>query len=136
MMSEERRQILQMLAEGKITAADAERLLDKLEGNRSSSAGGDAGTEPSAKPKVRFLCVKVDGAEGERVNVRVPLALVRTGVKLAAIMPHGVADELNARGIDLAKLSELDPDELTEALSELQVEVDSDRGEKVRVCCE
>ena len=36
-MSEERRQILEMLADGKITAKDAERLLDKL---ADSSAPG------------------------------------------------------------------------------------------------
>lgn len=74
--------------------------------------------------------------EGETVNVRIPLALVRTGVKIAAILPERVTHKLSAIGIDLGKLSELDADELTAALSDLEMDVDSDTGEGVRVCCE
>ena len=135
-MSEERRQILEMLAEGKITAKDAERLLDKLSGPQTAAAASDPPTDSGRKPKAKVLCVKVDGAEGEKVNVRIPLALVRTGVKIAAILPHNVTQRLSAKGIDLGRLSELDADELTAALSDLEVDVDSDTGEVVRVCCE
>jgi len=135
-MSEERRQILEMLADGKITAKDAERLLDKLTGSPAAATASGPPADAAPKPKARFLCVKVDGAEGEKVNVRIPLALVRTGVKLAAIVPERVTQRLGAKGIDLSKLSELDADELTAALSELEVDVDSDHGEVVRICCE
>lgn len=136
-MNEESRQILEMLAAGKITAADAERLLDKVQSSASGTTAVPDEGDKGRKPKVRFLCVRVDGGdEGEKVNVRVPLALIRTGIKLAAILPKGVSDELTAKGIDLSQLSELDADELTEALSELEVQVDSERGEAVRVCCE
>lgn len=134
-MTEERRQILEMLAEGKITAQDAERLLDKLSGSTSNTKSANS-AEGKHKPKARFLCVKVDGAEGEKVNVRVPLALVRTGIKMAAILPEGASQKLSAKGIDLSALSELDTEELTAALSELEVDVDSDTGEVIRVCCE
>jgi len=135
-MSEESRQILEMLAEGKITAQDAERLLDKLTSSQTATAAAGPSAETPRKPKVKFLCVKVDGAEGDKVNIRVPLALVRTGVKLAAIVPESVTHKLSTQGIDLSKLSELDADELTAALSELEVDVDSENGETVRVCCE
>lgn len=133
-MSEERRQILEMLADGTITAEDAERLLDKLNANPADKTAAEAA--PGKGRKAKVLCVKIDGSEGEKVNVRVPLALVRTGVKIAAILPEKVTHRLSAKGIDLTRLSELDADELTAALSDLEVDVDSDTGEVVRVCCE
>lgn len=135
-MTEERRQILEMLADGKITAQDAERLLDRLTRPQGDGTSSDTASETARKPKAKVLCVKVDGAEGEKVNVRVPLALVRTGVKIAAILPDRVTHKLSAKGIDLGRLSELDADELTAALSDLEVDVDSDTGEVIRVCCE
>jgi hypothetical protein len=135
-MNEERRQILDMLSEGKISAAEAERLLEKLDGAKSAghAESQDKSTGRTAKPK--FLCVIVDSADGDKVNVKVPLALVKTGIKMAAIMPEGAAQKLSAKGIDLSKLSALDGDELTAALAELQVNVDSDAGDVVRICCE
>jgi hypothetical protein len=48
-MSTERKQVLEMLAEGKITTADADRLLDKLNGSRATGdAGATAKTPPPA----------------------------------------------------------------------------------------
>jgi SHOCT-like domain len=41
-MNEQRRQILQILAEGKITANDAERLIDALEREQPESPPGGA----------------------------------------------------------------------------------------------
>ena len=135
-MNEERRQILDMLSAGKISAAEAERLLEKLDGAKSTGQKESRETPRGRKAKPKFLCVVVDSADGDKVNIKVPLALVKTGIKMAAIMPEGAAQKLSAKGIDLSKLSELDGDELTEALSELQVDVDSDAGDVVRICCE
>jgi hypothetical protein len=134
-MSEERRQVLELLANGKITAEQAERLLDKLASAQAKEPAASApGGESKAKPK--FLCVVVDGAGGDKVNVRVPLALVRSGIKLAAVLPEGAQAKLSERGLDLGQLSQLDADQLVEALRELQVDVDSETGDTVRVCCE
>ncbi len=47
-MSAETKRVLDMLAEGKITSADAERLLDKLAATPDSNTSADAGTESSA----------------------------------------------------------------------------------------
>ena len=135
-MSEERRQILEMLAEGKITAKDAERLLDKLNGGKEAADAAEPTSSTGRKVKAKALCVKVDGGEGEKVDIRVPLSLVRTGVKLAAILPDRIANRLSAKGIDLSQLSELDGDELTAALDNLEIDVDTDGGKAVRVCCE
>jgi hypothetical protein len=134
-MNEERKQILDMLAQGKITAEDAERLIDKL---------GDGDTHDASMPasaadktsKLKYLRVLVDSTDGDKVNVRVPLSLIRTGIKMTAVLPDDVNDKLGDQGIDLTKLSELDGEELNEALRDLQVDVDSSDGDTVRVFCE
>jgi hypothetical protein len=135
-MSTERKQVLDMLAEGKITTADADRLLDKLEGSEHASAG--ASTEARALPAgaPRFLRVMVDGKGGDVVNIRVPLFLVRTGIKLSTMLPSKVGRRLSEKGIDLTQLSGLEGEELVQALRELNIDVVSDNGDKVRVFCE
>lgn len=133
-MNEERKKVLEMLAEGKITTEDAERLLDKIGDTGKSSASAQAGSERPSKCK--YLRVYVDSSDGDKVNIRVPLALIGTGVKLAAVLPNDVNKKLGEKGVDLSKLSELDPEELYEALRELEVDVDSSDGDTVRICCE
>jgi hypothetical protein len=138
MMSTERRQVLDMLAEGKITAEDAENLLGKLNGAEPTTGGvpesarGDGARDGSP----RFLRVVVDSSDGDQVNVRVPLALVRTGIKLSTMLPSHANESLEEHGIDLSKMSGLEGEELVEALKELTVDVDSADGDKVRVFCE
>src|SRR5690242_18090819 len=110
-MSTERKQVLEMLAEGKISAEDADRLLDKLasSGREAESdtvtAVGDA---RGSKPTPKFLRVEIDAKDGDRVNVRIPLFLVRTGIKLSTMLPSKVSHELTERGIDLSQLSGLE----------------------------
>lgn len=133
-MTEDRKKILEMLAEGKITAEDAERLLDKIESGRSSTR------KPPRKPgdpcKIKWLLVHVDGNDGEKVNVRVPINLIRTGIKLGAILPSGASERIQQCGIDLNDLAKLADEELVEALADLQVDVNSESGDTVRVYCE
>ena len=78
--SDERLKILQMLEEGKITAEEAATLLRALEGRRSRRPGtSGAGGEK------RFLRIEVtDLKSGDRkVNVTVPIGLVRAGLRIA-----------------------------------------------------
>ncbi|MGD8412880.1 MAG: hypothetical protein PVF33_01535 [Candidatus Latescibacterota bacterium] len=133
-MNEERKQILTMLADGKITAEEAERLMDKIESGESRK--NPVSTPPAQGGKLKYLRVLVDSADGDKVNIRVPLALIRTGIKLAAVLPNDVNEKLGEKGVDLGKLSELDGDELYETLNELQVDVDAGNGDTVRVFCE
>ena len=138
-MSAERKQVLDMLAEGKISAADADRLLDKLaspEGQAKGDAGSATGDANGSKTNPKFLRVEVDAKNGERVNIRVPIFLLRTGIKLSTMLPSKVSSRLTERGIDLSQLSHLDGDELVKALRELTVDVQANNGDKVRVFCE
>ena len=128
-MKAERRQILEMLAEGKINAEDAERLMEKLS-EKPAEGAGDAGGKP------RYLRVVVDSNEGDKVNVRVPMALIRTGLKITTMLPPQANQRLAEHGVDLSGLGELESDDLIEALQELTVDVESAEGETVRVFCE
>jgi len=135
-MNEERRQILNMLAEGKITTEEAERLLDKVGDGESGKSGASASAGSERPAKLKFLRVFVDSSDGDKVNIRVPLALIGTGVKLAAVLPNDVNQKLGEKGFDLGKLSEMDTEELYKALRDLEVDVDSSDGDTVRICCE
>jgi hypothetical protein len=139
-MNEERRRILNMLADRKITAEEADGLLEAL-GQPPPSSNG-ASTTPQ-DPK--FLRVLVEGYEGEpggKVNVRVPLNLVRAGVRLAALLPTVASDHINKAlkdsgvDIDITKVKPENLEELVDHLRDLTVDVDGTKGEKVRVFCE
>jgi hypothetical protein len=143
-MNEQRRQILQMLAEGKITADEAERLIDALERQQPESPPGVA---PGLKPRPKYLRVVVNSADDSggdgptRVNVRVPLQLLRAGVRLTTLIPPQaltkVNAELNKSGvpIDLTELKPQHLEELIEQLDDVTVDID-DPDAKVQVFCE
>src|SRR5258708_8136209 len=77
-MNEHRRQVLQMLSQGQITADEAEQLIAALEKEPASDL------TPKVKPK--FIRVVVEDGP-TKVNVRVPMQLLRAGVKLASLIP-------------------------------------------------
>ncbi len=141
-MSENRRQILEMLASGKITADEAERLLSAVEREPTTAVSGP---EARRGDKLKYLRVLVDGHDDHdgpvKVNVRVPMLLLRAGVKLTSIIPPRarteVNDALRKEGIDvdIAKLTPESLEDVIEQLRDLQVDVDSDKA-KVRVFCE
>ena len=141
-MSEQRRQILAMLAEGKINADEAERLIAALERTREDAPPQWSETRPTNRPK--YLRVVVDDrseAEPTRVNVRVPIQLLRAGVKLASLIPpqalNQANDELRRSGvpIDLTQLKPEHIEDLIDHLGDLTVDVE-DPDSKVHVFCE
>jgi hypothetical protein len=83
-----------------------------------------------------------EGDPGGKVNVRVPLNLVRAGVRLAALLPTVASDHINEAlkqsgvDIDITKVKPENLEELVDHLRDLSVDVDGNRGEKVRVFCE
>ena len=146
-MPENGRRILEMLAEKKITVEAAERLLALT---ASEDAAGNAGPEgaPRRKGSPKYLRVKVTAGSGaesipeaERVNVRVPMNLIRAGMKLTALIPPDAADKVhdafkeNGVDFDLRNLKSDDIEELVAALSDLEVDVESGT-EKVHVWVE
>jgi len=141
-MNEQRRQILQMLAEGKITADEAERLINALEREQPELPPG-AASRPKPRPKyLRVVVVDNSGDDGpSRVNVRVPLQLLRAGVRLTSIIPPQALTMINAKlsksgvPIDLSELKPQQLEELIDQLDEVSIDVD-DPDSKVQVFCE
>ena len=133
-MSAETRKVLDMLAEGKITSADAERLLDKLAATPDSNTGAGAGTESSAPatPAKKYLRVQMERPGGDDVNVRIPLTFVRSGLKLGTLLPPKVMEKMQMEGIDPKFFMQ----NAGEALDELHVDMDTKSGKRVRVFCE
>lgn len=137
-MNEQRRQVLQMLADGKIVADEAERLIEALERGQPESTRRDA-------PRRKYLRMVVADTSGDdgpsRVNIRIPLQLLRAGVRLASLMPPEALAKINKEleksgiPIDLTELKPRDIEELVEQLGEVNIDID-DAGTKVQVFCE
>lgn len=117
-MTEEQR-ILKLVEEKKITAEEAQRLL--------AAVGSEE--EPG---RARFLKVKVyDPALGRvRVNVTLPLALVRWGMKF---VPESAQMELNQHNISLDQVARALETGFRGKLVEVE---DNEKHEKVEVYLE
>jgi hypothetical protein len=130
-----------MLSEGKISVEEAERLLDALKNGQT-----DTGTTSSIqgrmrdKSKLKYLRVMVDSVQGDNVNIRVPVAVLRAGIKLSALIPPQAYQKLNEKmtekGVDIdinQILKNGDIEELIESMGDLNVDVNSKTGDKVKV---
>jgi len=82
-MRGERIQILKMLEEGKITAEEAVKLLESIEG------GGPA--PASTKPR-RMLRIQASEAGEMKVNVNLPVSLAKVALKIAASVDKRLGD--------------------------------------------
>ena len=155
-MGENQKKILQMLAEGKISVEEASRLLSLVSEEASPGVGGVDAVKRT-KPTPKFLYVRVEPKEGHynqtqpegkhslakhgRVNIRVPVGLIRAGMKLKALIPPKVAEDVNEAlkekgiGFDIRNLKDEYIEELMTALSETEINVDSEDGE-VRIHAE
>jgi len=101
-MKEEIRKILKMVEEKKITAEEAEKLIDAIElenggvtQNESSTGGGDE----------KFLRIKVVENGAKKVDVNIPLSLVEVGLKLGTQIGGQFEPKLEAlKNIDFNEL--------------------------------
>ena len=108
----------------------------------ASSAPGAA---PAKKP--RYLRVIVDAEDSMqgpvKVNIRIPLMLLRAGVRLASVIPPQAQERVNRalreQGVDL-DISTIKPENLEELIDELQdlmVDIEQRRDDvKVKVFVE
>jgi hypothetical protein len=141
-MNGDRKRILAMLAEGKITADEADRLLSAVD-RQPEAAQAAATARPSAPKYFRVEVYSHDGgAEGPtKVNIRVPMQLLRAGVRLSALIPPRAREEVNAamarEGVpfDINQLKPENLEDLIEQLADFRIDVD-DENAKVRVYCE
>jgi len=130
-MSDETRRILDLLAAGRITAEEAEQLLAA-----ASAKSAPAGPSDPPSPDPKFLRIEVRKSARDRhpektVNIRVPISLVRGGMRLGALVPGAgerIQDAFKERGVDV-DWSKLDHAELASVLKDLgELTVDVDDG--------
>jgi hypothetical protein len=142
-MTNDRRAVLQMLAEGKINADEAERLLSALE-RSDAPAASETRPPPSSNGAPKYLRVTVDAdvdGDATKVNIRVPMALLRAGVRLSSLLPPEARSQVNAElaknGVpfDIGTIKPENLEELISHLNDLTVDVDA-HDAKVRVFCE
>jgi hypothetical protein len=139
-MSEERKKILEMLGEGKISVEEADRLLSAISESEEEIIPG----KKTETAKLKYLRVVVEPSPGsddyERVNIRVPIKLIRAGIKLASLLPNDVQGKvdnaLKEKGLslDFSQINEENIEELVESLRDLTVDVEGQ--ERVRIYCE
>jgi len=141
-MSENQKKVLEMLANKMISVDEAHRLLSVLEPEGSASESSPkTGTAVKTRAKYLRVCV-LGGSAGDHVNVRVPMTLIRSGMKFTSLLPAEARDKvtgaLRDKGIDfdMRNLKPEDLDEFIEALSDLEVKVVGSDGEIVKVFVE
>ncbi|MFI5282642.1 MAG: hypothetical protein ACHQ0J_05870 [Candidatus Dormibacterales bacterium] len=145
-MTENRRQVLEMLADRKITAEEADRLLAALDAPDSSSPSS-AQTVATKAPAPKFLRVMVDANDKEdgpvHINVRVPLMLLRAGVRLASLIPGPaqarVNEALREQGVpfDVSQIKPENINEIIDHLSDFSVDIDQKSDDvKIKIFAE
>ena len=159
-MSDETRRVLDLLAQGKITVDDAAELLKAMREAGTAPASSEPDPSSGSGSKPRYIRIAVRKQRGacdasgrahvwpgftattgtNEVDIRVPMALVRSGIKLGAFVPGGadfLSKAFRERGID-ADISKIDPDKLDalfREMGELTVDVDHGRAQ-VRITAE
>lgn len=140
-MSAETQKVLEMVAQGKISPADADRLLEKLSHSSNSDEPAAASEPPAGKSGKKYLRIVVDKPGRDAVNIRVPLSFLRSGMAWT-VLPKNVRERLEERGVNLGRftslreMSNLDPAQLDALLEQLNVDIDKGEGKKVRIFAE
>jgi hypothetical protein len=125
-MSEEKKQILDLVREGKISVDEGLKLLEALD---SSSQESQSAPTRHGGHRGRMLRIRVfDTEDNTRVNVNLPLALAKVAMKF---IPKDVSKQLEDENIDLDELLST----VTEANSGKIIDVDSEDA-KVEVYVE
>jgi hypothetical protein len=121
-MGENQKKILEMLAAGKISVDEAQRLLSLVGGGKTDDQSAE-NVRGGAKTGAKYLYVVVEPKPGAhwaseppeppsppepgrpgvhrgydyhgRVHVRVPFGLIRAGMKLTSLIPPEAADKVN-----------------------------------------
>jgi hypothetical protein len=142
-MNDEKRRILNMLAEGKINVTEAEELLVAIGEKNADPSVKDSPIEDKCRPKCLRIMVEDDskGEAGEKVNIKIPLQLIRAGMKLGSIIPGKTREKIDAalkdKGIEI-DINDVKPEQLEQIFSAMKdccIDVDSQKG-KVKICCE
>lgn len=111
-MSDEKIKILEMIQNGKITAAEGLELLKALDDSFIKQ-------DNALNTGSRFLRIRVTSGQNKKVNVNIPLSLLKVATKFASFgmkfIPEEARQEMQKKGVDL---SEIDFDELVQLIDQ------------------
>ncbi|MGM0415275.1 MAG: SHOCT-like domain-containing protein [Bacillota bacterium] len=99
-MNEERLRILEMVAEGKISAEEAEKLMETME--RSDNMFQGKPKKPSTR-KSKSLKILVQEGGKEKVNLSIPLSLAQA---FSGFIPKDAKSKLEDKNINISELLE------------------------------
>jgi hypothetical protein len=131
-MSEDTRRVLEMLSQGKVSVMEAEQLLQAV---------GSPGQADERKSEPRYFRILInkpprDGKKAENVNIKVPITVVRGGLRLSALFPGMLARKKvqlgNGTELDLSKVTYEDLEAMIKDIGELTVDVDGDAQVRIR----
>ena len=152
-MSDETRRVLDLLAQGKVTVDEADRLIKAVSADRPAET---AAADPAAdgKPRARWFRINIhkpakdDAHQPKDVNVRVPIAVVKGGMRLGAIIAtfagEKAAQRMKERGLDLdlstingdlSRMNGAEFDMFMKSLDDMNIEIDDGRSQ-VRITAE
>ena len=142
-MTEETRKVLEMLSNGKINVQEAEQLLQAVATpGRPEEGKAEGKADRKAEPRYFRILVNKPAREGKRaenVNIRVPMTVVRGGLRLSALLPGMLGKKKiqleNGEELDLSKVQYSDLEAMIKDIGELTVDVDGD-DTQVRIRCE
>ncbi|MCZ7644901.1 MAG: hypothetical protein M5U26_06400 [Planctomycetota bacterium] len=142
-MNDHQKKVLDLLAEGKISADEAAKLLERLNRPASGESCRADGVDEAGQPRERtgrrrprYLRVTSYDHGGEKLDVRVPLSLLTGGIRLSALLPTEAREVLREKGFDTPDFSRMSSEELLDAMADLNVNLKGPRGETLRVFCE
>jgi hypothetical protein len=151
-MNDDTRRVLDLLAQGKITVDEAEQLLRAMNASAADAAPSEEPRADRARP--RWLRIQIhkpakDGREAREVNIRVPIAVVKGGMRLGAIIGtfagERAARRMKERGIDLdlskihgdfSNMNGAEFDAFMKSLDEMNMHIDDGESSVVRITCE
>lgn len=84
----------------------------------------------------RFVRIQIETNDGHEVDLRLPIALIRAGMKLTALIPNKAREALKDAGVDIDSLSQLDPEAIVKAIAELKVDIETADGSEISIHAE
>ncbi|HZW82149.1 MAG TPA: hypothetical protein VFF14_01850 [Candidatus Deferrimicrobium sp.] len=135
-MSNEKAKILEMIQDGKITATEGMELLKAIEDTDPVTTGME-NTD-------RFLRVRVVGDKTPKVNINIPLGLLKSASKIitwglnygTSFIPNEARSNMEAKGVDL---TQMDIEEFIRAIDQgyggklVDVDVDDEKEGRIKV---
>jgi SHOCT-like protein len=151
--TDDTRRILDMLSQGKITVDEADRLIKAMSADRPAEIAA-ADTATDARARMRWFRINIhkpakdETHKPKDVNIRVPIAVVKGGMRLGAIIAtfagEKAAQRMKERGLDLdlstingdlSRMNGAEFDTFLKTLDDMNIEIDDGKSQ-VRITAE